>query len=187
MEGLHEVAKAGNVAKVKELVEEGGVPVDLRDSQHWTPLIESSYEGQAEVVVTLIDLGADVNAVNDVGFSALTRASRQGHLEIVKILAAKGANIHHRAAAGNSALMFAAMSDRLPVCEFLLSLGADLMAVNDANESPITQYGIGCTPALSPEVKAQRCAALEAAWAEGPHPSQVQRRLLGKGPWAAQN
>lgn len=179
---LHDAAKAGNCDRIAELIA-AGHPVDSRDASQWTPLIDASYAGQKEVVLLLLEHKADVNATNDIGFSAVTRASRQGHLEIVKILCAHGADIARKAAAGNSAMHYAAMSDHLPICEFLLSQGADLMATNDLQETALGNYGLGVVPPLSVETKAMRCAALGAAWAEGPHPSQVQRRLLGKGPY----
>ena len=68
------------------------------------------------------------------------------------------------------------MCDHLPVCEYLLSLGADLMAASDDNLTALADYGRYANTRLSPEIKALRCAALEAWWAAGPHPSQVQRR-----------
>jgi len=50
------------------------------------------------------------------------------------------------------------------------------MVANNYNETALAHYGVCADPRLSPETKALRVAALEAWWAAGPHPSQVQRR-----------
>ena len=68
------------------------------------------------------------------------------------------------------------MRDHLPVCEYLLSLGADLMAADNFNRTALTHFGYNANPRLPLETKALSVAALEAWWAAGPHPSQVQRR-----------
>jgi hypothetical protein len=62
----------------------------------------------------------------------------------------------------------------------LIARGADLQAVMtgyDGEERTALQwYGEDTRPSLSPAVLKKRRAALSAAFAEGPHPSQVQRR-----------
>ena len=75
-----------------------------------------------------------------------------------------------------TSLLYAAFYDLLPICEYLLSVGADLKAANRRGWAALSHYGHCKTPYLSDADKVLRCAALEAAWAEGPHPSQVQRR-----------
>ena len=99
-----------------------------------------------------------------------------GHLDTLQLLVSRGADIHHRNHNGSSFLLCAALFDHLPVCEYLLSLGADLMVGNDNNETALAHYGHWLDPRPSPETKALRIATLEACWAAGPHPSQVQRR-----------
>ena len=124
----------------------------------------------------LVDGGANVSAENEVGETSAILASKGGHLDTLQLLVSRGADIHHRDQFGWSSLLEAAIHDHLSVCEYLLSLGADLMAVSNDNWTAIAHYGRSARPPLSPETKALRCAALEAWWAAGPHPSQVQRR-----------
>jgi hypothetical protein len=50
------------------------------------------------------------------------------------------------------------------------------MAASDDNRTALTHYGAYAHPPITPETKALRVATLEAWWAAGPHPSQVQRR-----------
>ena len=172
---LYTAALSGNTERVRELLDQG-VTVDFRVNT-FTPLFAASHYGHSEVVTLLLDRGADVNATEDNGFSILILSAFIGQLDVVQILAARGANIHYMPNAGYSALLWAALFDRLSVCECLLSRGADLMAANTyIGLTLLSGYGQHANPPLSDTDKALRCAALEAAWAVGPHPSQVQRR-----------
>ena len=168
-------ARQGNIERVGALLDQG-VAVDSRDGLQWTPLMNTSWHGHRAVAALLLDREADVNAENGSGGTPASLASQRGHLDILQHLVSRGADIHHRDQEGYSSLLLAALNDHLPVCEYLLSLGADLMAASNNNTTALAHYGRWTYPSISPETKALRVAALEAWWAAGPHPSQVQRR-----------
>jgi len=71
---------------------EPGSPMEARLAIGRTPLMEAAWGGQEEVVDLLLDLGADINAVDDLGMTSLIRAARRGHEKVVKILLTRGAN-----------------------------------------------------------------------------------------------
>jgi len=56
----------------------------------FTPLHLASMVDNLEIVQFLIDSGADVNALDMDGFSALVRANANGHERISKLLSAHG-------------------------------------------------------------------------------------------------
>ena len=172
---LINAAKQGTIERVGALLDQG-VLVDSRDGHLNTPLMWTSIQGHRAVAYLLLDREADVNAESNNGETSAILASIGGHLDILQLLVSRGADIHHKSNNGASCLLLAALWDRLPVCEYLLSLGADLMAASNHNKTVLSQYGYRARPPLSPETKALRVAALEAWWAAGPHPSQVQRR-----------
>ena len=173
---LIDAAMEGNIERVGALLDQG-VTVDFRDGCQYTPLMWASDGGHRAVAALLLDRGAHVNAENQWGGTPAIKASIGGHLDTLQLLVSRGADIHHvKNQDGHSSLLCAALLNNLSVCEYLLSLGADLMAANNFNETALANYGDHADPRLSSETQSLRVAALEAWWAIGPHPSQVQRR-----------
>ena len=181
---LRDAATQGTIERVGALLDQG-VFVNSRGGNGWTALIRAAARGHREIAALLLDRGANVNAKTSSRDTPAIWASSGGHLDTLQLLVSRGADIHHRSQAETSSLLYAALWDHLPVCEYLLSLGADLMAASDTNQTAYSDYGRWAKLAhyggyanyiLSPETKALRIATLEACWAAGPHPSQVQRR-----------
>ena len=54
---------------------------------HW-----ASHGNYAELVITLLDNGAELNAVSDTGYTPLLIAAEQGHLETLNVLLGRGAD-----------------------------------------------------------------------------------------------
>ena len=61
-----------------------------------TPLMDKVVAGDAAAVSALIAKGADVNARNNYGWTALSHAARAGNAELVKLLLAHGADVNAR-------------------------------------------------------------------------------------------
>jgi len=81
-----------NIEIIGFLLDKGADP-KLGDHAGWTPLIHASYFGANEALINLlIDRGADVNAVNDRGVTALYLAAASGREEQVQVLLKRGAD-----------------------------------------------------------------------------------------------
>ncbi|MGD9156617.1 MAG: ankyrin repeat domain-containing protein [Bacillota bacterium] len=102
-ENLMDAVIKGDLAKVKQLLKDGA-KVDERypilggfNDAH-TPLLVACRENKREIVLELLNAGADVNAVEPVfGAVSLHKATYNGHVEITKILAAHpGVNIDYQ-------------------------------------------------------------------------------------------
>jgi ankyrin repeat protein len=127
-------ASAGRSDLIKTLIE---LKVDInkptkasRDSasgEGWTPLMIAAAEGHAEAVSALVEGGADVNATNALGRTALMFASSYGFLPIVNDLLVHRAdpNIVPKDSTGWTALIAAAHNGHREVVTMLLGHGAD--------------------------------------------------------------
>ena len=142
-------------------------------------LHEACGGGHLELATGLLDRGSDVHARNDGGSDALYYASIDGHLPVATLLLDRGADPCTRDDDW-TALGAAAAYGRHPVVLLLLSRGADLAATMTGLSDPVelkTALDLcGQHTFLSNEQKEQRREEMRAAFAAGPHPSQVQRR-----------
>lgn len=87
-------------------------------------LIDAAYNGQTNVIKLLIESGADINAKNIHGNTALIFASARGYLDIVKYLIEVGADINLKNNLGNTALMYAYNDKYKEIIELLKKHGA---------------------------------------------------------------
>lgn len=81
--------------------------------------------GDAAALRAQLDAGADVNALDRYGQTALMLAARLGRAEAVDVLIAAGAELDRTAKYRLSALMLAVINDHEPVVARLLAAGAD--------------------------------------------------------------
>jgi hypothetical protein len=140
----------------------------------YTLLHFASMGNQLELGRALLDRGSDVHARNDKGWDALYCAYDRGsNLAIVTLLLDRGADPCSADNRGYTVLMDSAIHSDHQVCLLLVHRGADLLAVWEG-QTALDLYGFDTN--LAAAEKEERCAALRAAFAEGPHPSQVQRR-----------
>ncbi|HEX5222973.1 MAG TPA: ankyrin repeat domain-containing protein [Verrucomicrobiae bacterium] len=119
----------GDIQKLRKALD-AGMPVEARDEQGNTPLILATAYSDVASVKLLLDRGADVNAANKAGATALLRAARS--YEMVRLLVDRGAEVNVRSALGNTPLILAARpADGERTVEFLLKHGADATATNN--------------------------------------------------------
>lgn len=90
---------------------------------------ERLFSDDIKVVKEAISLGADLNAKNNHGYTALMLAALGGgtRLEIAKLLIASGADLNIKNSnSGETTLILAALSNELEVVKLLIELGADI-------------------------------------------------------------
>ncbi len=102
-------------------------------------LIESVKQRHAEDLRVLLGLGADVNARDDKGATALMWACALGHTGVVKILLNQKADVHAKDEKGATALMWAAARGHTGVVKILLSHGADVNARDEDGATALMQ------------------------------------------------
>ena len=105
------------------------VPVDpsARDRNGWTPLHEAVRDSQPEVIAALLAAGADVNAGNDFGSTALLMAVGEmwPDTAMIRTLLRAGANTELGDRFQTTPLLMAAMRKDGPVFTMLLEHGAN--------------------------------------------------------------
>jgi ankyrin repeat protein/predicted Ser/Thr protein kinase len=92
------------------------------------PLIIAAARGNLPIVTSLLDAGADVNAVDRRGTTALSEAVDGGHAEIARMLLDRGADANAARATGVTSLMIAAARGNQTLVEMLLGVGGDVNA-----------------------------------------------------------
>ena len=80
-------------------------------------LIKAASDGNADAVQALLAKGADIDAKDDLGRTALIVASEHGHLDAVQTLLAKGADVNAKANTGFTALMAACVMGHVDVLQ----------------------------------------------------------------------
>ncbi|MBX7223850.1 MAG: ankyrin repeat domain-containing protein [Blastocatellia bacterium] len=91
-EKLCDSASKGDLTAVKEALRDGA-HVDAIYFNHFPALHSAAAEGYKEVVLLLLDNGADVNTVANFLNTPLSLAAKRGHTEIVRILIERGADV----------------------------------------------------------------------------------------------
>lgn len=130
------VLAAVSVAAVPADQEQGRV--DYRNEQGITPLMCAARDGERKDAKALLNQGADVNALDTYGWSALTYAAAKGDLDIVKALLAKGANINAGGKDNYTPLMAAVSYGNVKVVSALIEKGADVNLPNTGGATALS-------------------------------------------------
>jgi hypothetical protein len=130
---MHMAARAGDLAKLSALIEEGA-NVNVKNMWGETALHYAAERGHKEVVELLIAKGADIHAGR---IEALQYAIEHEHTEVAIILINKGANVNPKIQSGWTPLHSAALEGYKQVAEILLAKGA---YVNSKNKDGYTPF-----------------------------------------------
>ena len=117
--------------------------MEARDSRGATPLMHAAAFGSIDAMKMLLDAGADVNAKNNFGATALLWCARDG--EKARMLIEHGADVNVRSKQGRTPLMLASMREGgADIVALLLSKGADVNVADTHGETALglaAEYG----------------------------------------------
>jgi len=139
-EMLLAAAKAGDVSKVKSLVNKGAdVNARTRD-MGWSPLhlaIGGGHGDVADLVGFLVAHGAEVNAADREGQTPLHMAAGTGNMRAIELLVAHGATIDQGDGTGRTPLHWAAIFDQIAAGKMLLKKGASANVRSKVGLTPL--------------------------------------------------
>lgn len=123
-DSLHEAVKSGDLAELKELIE-NKVSVDSQDEHGWTALMYAAQAGSQQQVALLLNAGALPNIGGKLGRTPLELATKLP-AGITHQLIRAGADVNIRNAGGIPVIMTAAGEGRKDLVEMLMAAGARL-------------------------------------------------------------
>ncbi len=124
--GLREAILLGDVGMARRIIDEDDsidINGESRFGMHDTFLMLAAHVGPVAMVDLLLDKGADVEGVDDIGGTALMIASEMGRIDIVNRLIDRGADVNSGWPC-ETALRRANRNGHTEVTTFLLSRGA---------------------------------------------------------------
>ena len=126
--------KNENINEIKNAIEDGA-DVNYTTRQGYTPLFESIFTGNKEIVKTLIEAGAKIDVLGDKDNGPpLVSAARRGDVDVMKLLIEKGGNInieHEKDSSFDTPLHVASINKKDNAIEFLVTKGAKLTIENN--------------------------------------------------------
>lgn len=108
---IHEAVKKNDLALVSDLIERNPELVNAQDGDGRTPLhwVVRAIPTNLDLLLLLIEKGADINARDNNGVVALHSAARRANKEAVTLLIANGAELDVKDNTGNTPLSYAAV------------------------------------------------------------------------------
>jgi ankyrin repeat protein len=138
---VYAAVRSNDLARVKTLVG-SAAEANAKDEQGDSPLLYSAAVGSVDVMKYLLDKGADVNAQNPFGTTALMISATD--IAKVRLLVERGADVNRASKQGRTALSIAAMSDQSSeIVRYLAAKGADLQAKDAFGNTILTAAAMG--------------------------------------------
>ena len=137
----YQAIRTNDIGRLKTLVT---TPEDAnaRGPMGSTPLMDAAVAGSVEAMAFLLDRGADVNAQNPFGTTALIMSATD--IAKVRLLLDRGANVNAVSKQGRTALFVAAMSDpSAAIVRLLIAKGADVRGKDAFQNTVLTAAAYG--------------------------------------------
>ncbi len=139
---IHDAAAAGDLNKVRSLLEADPALLESKDDNGDTPLHKACAATQAAVAKFLIDKGANVNAGNKIGatplYGVVDNPRKDLDVDLFERLIAKGADVNAKLSTHHNWTIFSGIAKQgnLKKARFLIDHGADIN-INTLEGTPL--------------------------------------------------
>jgi ankyrin repeat protein len=141
-DAFYSAIRDNDLARLQAMLKGGANPNASDPRGGGTPLMHTAAVGSVEAMTVLLDRGADMNAANSVGATALMWAVTD--IDKVRLLLARGADARVVSQRGRTALFLAARSDRsAEIVKLLIAAGADVRAIDAAKMTVLHSAAAG--------------------------------------------
>jgi len=138
---LYSAIRANDLRQIKTLLDEG-ISAKAEGPDGITPLMVAAETGSLDAMKMLIDRGADVNARNTYGSTALMWSVTD--LKKVRLLLDHGADVNVAARSGRTALIIASFANpSAEVVRMLLAKGANVAVMDQRKVTPLNAATFG--------------------------------------------
>jgi ankyrin repeat protein len=121
---LHAAVEAGDLNKVRRLVEQQAADINEIDDRGIWPLLAAATDGNVKMVELLLELQADPNQLDQYQYSALHEAASLGFRDVVEVLIQARAEINIRDINDITPLGYALRSSSMDTANLLQKFGA---------------------------------------------------------------
>lgn len=164
---LQQCIASGDTEALRQFICSCTAAADASVRQPWRDILPSAMMQQPslETVRILIEAGADVNALDVTGNTAIMLGTLFGGPPMIDFLVSSGAHVNKRNFGGFTALAFAAKAGRADCIAALLAAGASCRAINYGGETPLV-LAAGCQVVQADAAAAAVAAVLAGGGAE---------------------
>ena len=138
LSALSAAAAEGHSDTVRLLIRSGKADVNIADLSGRTPIFYAVEQGQTDTLRNLLSLGADVNAKDNNGVTALMRASSKKQQECLNVLLKqKNINVNEKDFQDRTAIVYSVYATDVAPAQALLKAGADINSRDRDNNTPL--------------------------------------------------
>ncbi len=134
-EELFSKVDSGDVKGIKAALEASPELLKASGDEGQTLLHRAAEKEKESVVALLLEMGAEVDAEDELGMTALHKAAAEGHAQIIEALIAGQAEVNHRDQAGRTPLHWAVRKGRYQAVKTLLKNHAWVNVKNKAGKT----------------------------------------------------
>ncbi len=134
---IHEAAKAGDLEKIKSILETDKTRLEAQDKVGYMALNWAAMRAQWDVVKYLIEIGANVNTFGLDGNTPLHSAANHNNVAIIGLLIKNGSVVDKKNKWGNTPLHIACRAGNNKVSKILIFQGAGVNAASNEGWTPL--------------------------------------------------